>query len=166
MESKSQELPTPKSSYHKPQQRARTPPNPPADKSGHPPQTEPVKETEYTTVQRKKQTNKANKAQPAVKANRYSILASIPDPEEEEEISEMVMNTPLDKQRIGKEVDNLDCAEPEHSLNQGTDKTSKNFNAIQHEMDISKELKRNRAQLGSTPLSASKGGTNKPPNKR
>ena len=126
----------------------------------------PQKEAEFTTIQMKKKANRPNKPQPVVKANRYYVLATIPDPEEEEEAADIVMNTPLDKQRIGKEVDNLDAIDTDPPHNLAPDKNFKNLTSIPQEMQISKELKRNRAQLGSTPLSAVKGGNLKPPNKR
>lgn len=84
------------------------------------------------------------------------MLATIPDREEEEEAADIVMNTPLDKQRIGKEVDNLDATDTDPPHNLAPDKNFKNLTSIQQEMEISKELKRNRAQLGSTPLSVVK----------
>lgn len=139
-----------------------------ADNNSTPSTSEPVKEPEFTTVQRRQHNNKNNKnPQTSFKPDRYSILASVPDPKETKEALEIVASTPIDQQRIGKEVDTLDAIEITNPTLINNIKIGKSHVENHSDMDISKELKRNRALLGSsTPKSSTKGGPNKPPNKR
>ena len=107
-----------------------TTPNPTTAKNGPQAQTKPTKEPGFTIVERKKSFDKPNKPQPAFKPNRYSILTYIPDPEEGEDNPDIVMSTPLDKQRIGKELDNLDSTDIDPPHNQASDKALKSYTTI------------------------------------